>query len=236
MNNSAILLCAGSGTRMKGVVKDKVLAPLLGKPVLAHSVEAFLESGQVNELVFVCRDDAQIAEIKADLAHLLKDANAKFVYGGAERQDSVLNGIRASSENSELVFIHDCARPLVGAKNIERLSLAASADSAAVLASKVVDTIKKIDSDPANLRSRSLKDLERPLLWAMQTPQVFKRGLILSCYEIVSKNRIKITDDVAAATSQGYSVTIVENPNPNPKITLPQDLAIVEFLSKKGVL
>ncbi len=236
MKNSAILLCAGSGTRMKGSVKDKVLAPLLGKPVLAHSVEAFLESGAVSELVFVCRSDEQIAEIKADLAGLLKNACAKFTYGGAERQDSVLNGIRASDKDSQIVFIHDCARPLVGAENIKRLLKAAEADGAAVLAAKVVDTIKKIDSNPQDLRLRELKDLERPLLWAMQTPQVFRRDIILSSYESVAKNKIKITDDVTAATSQGHKVTIVENPNPNPKITVPQDLAIVEFLYQKGVL
>lgn len=236
MKNSAILLCAGSGTRMKGSVKDKVLAPLLGKPVLAHSVEAFLESKAVSELVFVCRNDEQIAEIKADLAELLKATSAKFTYGGAERQDSVLNGIRTSGEDSQIVFIHDCARPLVRAENIRRLLAAAEADGAAVLAAKVVDTIKKIDSNPQDLRLRELKDLERPLLWAMQTPQVFRRDIILSSYESVAKNKIKITDDVAAATSQGHRVTIVENPNPNPKITVPQDLAIVEFLYEKGVL
>lgn len=236
MKNSAILLCAGSGTRMKGSVKDKVLAPLLGKPVLAHSVEAFLESKAVSELVFVCRNDEQIAEIKADLAELLKVTNAKFTYGGAERQDSVLNGIKASGEDSQIVFIHDCARPLVRAENIRRLLAAAEADGAAVLAAKVVDTIKKIDSNPQDLRLRELKDLERPLLWAMQTPQVFRRDIILSSYESVAKNKIKITDDVAAATSQGHKVTIVENPNPNPKITVSQDLAIVEFLYQKGVL
>lgn len=236
MINSAILLCAGSGTRMKGCVKDKVLTPLLGKPVLSHSVEAFLNSGIEFELIFVCRNDEQIEEIKSDLKELLKSANAKFIYGGKERQDSVLNGVRASDKNSQLLFIHDCARPLVGKDNIKKLFDAAILDGAAVLASKVVDTIKKIDSNPEDLRLRTLSDLQRPLLWAMQTPQVFKREIILSSYENVAKNKIKITDDVAAATSQNHKVSIVENTNPNPKITVPQDLAIVEFLYKKGIL
>lgn len=233
-NNSAILLAAGGGSRMRGSVKDKTLAPLLGKPVLYHSAEAFIESGVVSELVFVCRDDEQIAQIKKHLAPILKKISHTFTYGGAERQDSVLNGLMKTSETSENVFIHDSARPLVGSDNIKKLSEALQEDSCAVLAAKVVDTIKKLDKDPNDLRNRELVDLERPLLWAMQTPQAFKRSIILDCYQKVNSSGAKITDDVAAAVKLGHKITIVENIYPNPKITVPEDLAMVEFLKSKG--
>ncbi len=233
MKNAAVLLAAGGGSRMRGSVKDKVLVTLLGKPVLAHSVDSFIESGVVSLLVFVCRNDEQIAEIKQELAGSLQKISHKFVYGGAERQDSVLNGLEACSADIKNVFIHDCARPLVGAENIKRLKEAVEADGCAVLANKVVDTIKRVDSNPSELRKRMLTDLERPLLWAMQTPQVFERSLILESYQKVKAQKISITDDVAAASAFGHKITIVENLQPNPKITVPEDLLIVEFLKKK---
>lgn len=234
MKNSAILLAAGGGSRMRGTVKDKVLVPLFGKPVLWHSANSFIESECVCELVFVCRDDSQIAQIKDELADILTRIKCVFTYGGAERQDSVLNGILASDEESEIVFVHDSARPLVRKESIVELCKAAREDSCSVLASKVVDTIKRLDGDPKNLKSRVLEDLERPLLWAMQTPQVFKREIILDCYQKVREQGAKITDDVAAVSAQGHKITIVENIYPNPKITVPEDLAIVEFLKQKG--
>lgn len=233
-NNSAILLAAGGGSRMRGSVKDKTLAILLGKPVLYHSAEAFIDSGVVNELIFVCRDDEQIAQIKIYLAPLLEKINHTFTYGGAERQDSVLNGLLKTSPNAQNVFIHDSARPLVGSDNIKKLSLALQTDTCAVLASKVVDTIKKLDKNPNDLRNRELIDLERPLLWAMQTPQAFRREIILDCYQKVNSSGEKITDDVAAAVKLGYKITIVENIYPNPKITVPEDLAIVEYLKENS--
>jgi 2-C-methyl-D-erythritol 4-phosphate cytidylyltransferase len=236
MKNAAILLAAGGGSRMRGSVKDKVIVPLLGKPVLAHSAEAFIESGCVSELVLVCRDDAQIAEIKSEIGATLAKIPHTFTYGGKERQDSVLNGIEASSPACEIIFIHDCARPLVGSENIKKLLAAARADSCAVLASKVVDTIKRLDGNPQELTKRVLNDLERPLLWAMQTPQVFKREIILESYRKIKRENIAITDDVAAATACGHKVSIVENLSPNPKITVPEDLALVEFLKQKGMI
>ena len=236
MTNSAVLLAAGGGSRMRGCVKDKVLVPLLGRPVLAYSVEAFIESGCVSELVIVCRDDAQIAEIRRELAEPLSKIRHTFAYGGKERQDSVLNGLEAASEDCGIVFIHDCARPLAGSENIRRLFDAAILDGCAVLASRVVDTIKRLDGDPSDLNRRELRDLERPLLWAMQTPQVFRRADILESYRRIRRDGISVTDDVAAAAACGHKVTIVENFRPNPKITVPEDLALVEFLKQKGMI
>lgn len=230
---AAILLAGGSGSRMRGAVKDKVLESLVGKPVILHSFEAFLKSGKVGEIVFVCRDSAQEKAIRVAIKNFfgkLGDVKIKYTRGGAERQDSVLNGLKEISDKSALVFIHDGARPLVGVENIERLADAAMRDGASVLASRVADTIKRVAKNKKDLSACKLDDLDRKRLWAMQTPQVFIAKKIESAYESVKKNSLLITDDVAAATLAGAKVTIVENIYPNPKITVPQDIAFVEFL------
>ena len=231
--NAAILLAGGSGKRMRGAVADKVLEPLLGMPVILHSFKAFLESGQVREAVFVCRDSKQEAEIKKALDKHFPSVSGgmsiKFARGGAERQDSVLNGLSKVSDKRALAFIHDGARPLVGAENIVLLAAAAQKCGSSALAARVSDTIKRL---PASGKTERVKpeDLDRSRLWAMQTPQVFKASEILEAYKFVSKNKIKITDDVAALAAVGGKTTIVENIYPNPKITRPQDLAYIECL------
>ena len=236
MANSAILLAGGSGSRMRGAVKDKVLAPLLGLPVILHSFKAFVESGAVGEIVFVCRDDIQISKIKSFLkkrfSKVAKKLSIQFTYGGSERQASVLNGLEKVSDKSALAFIHDGARPLVGAENVARLAEAAEADGAAVLAVRVVDTVKRVPKNKKDLSRCLLDDLDRKRLWAMQTPQVFRASDILKAYRHVAKNKLAVTDDVAATASIGVKTTIVENLSPNPKITVPEDIAFIEFLKK----
>lgn len=234
--DAAVILAGGSGSRMRASVRDKVLEPLDGKPVIVHSFGAFLESGKVGRVVFACRDDAQRDEIAAAVKKFYPQNSLKIVFcrGGAERSDSVLNALVALGESDcdaeTLVFIHDGARPLVGAENISRLSDAAKSDGAAVLAARVSDTIKKIPSDIKNLRARIFEDLERPSLWAMQTPQVFRLAQIRSAYKKVRESGAAVTDDVAAANADGIGVSIVENISPNPKITVPEDIARIEFL------
>lgn len=232
MVNSAVILAGGSGSRMRGSVKDKVLEPLCGKPVIMHSFGAFVESGCVGKIVFACRDDLQRDEIAAAVQEFYPQSQIEIAFckGGSERRDSVLNGLRALGDCGGIVFIHDGARPLVGVENVRRLCVAAESDGAAVLAAKVSDTIKKVPSDKTNLRARVLEDLDRPSLWAMQTPQVFVLPQIRESYEKICAQNIAITDDVAAANAFGIGVTIVENIFPNPKITVPEDIARIEFL------
>jgi 2-C-methyl-D-erythritol 4-phosphate cytidylyltransferase len=302
-NSFVILLAGGSGNRMRGAVRDKCLEPLAGVPVLAHSIRAFAQARVANGLIIVCRDDAQEAAIKDLLADSLGDflrsangATLRFARGGAERQDSVLNGLEACGgvtqtaksavganvADSALAFIHDAARPLVKPELLRQLAETAARHGAAVLARRVKDTIKQIPSavpapapvpavspavspapplaaaentspalssspvlasSPASSPSPVpspvpvpvpvlLRDLDRSTLWAMETPQVFRRALILDAYRRVKADSVRITDDVAAATHVGHKVAIVENLFPNPKITEPHDLAWVEFLLK----
>lgn len=237
MPDAAVILAGGSGSRMRGSVRDKVLEPICGVPAIMRSFGAFVESGRVSRAVFVCRDGAQRNAVGRLAGEFYPDCGVEIVFcgGGARRQDSVLNGLRALGAGEEgLVFIHDGARPLVGAENIVRLSDAARRDGAAVLAARVSDTIKKLSGDAGDLCARILEDLDRPSLWAMQTPQVFRLPEIRAAYEKIASAGADVTDDVAAANAAGIGVSIVENFSPNPKITLPEDIARIEFIISRG--
>jgi len=216
---AAILLAAGSGRRMLGAVADKILAPLAERPVFAHSVAAFLASGVADYYVIVVRDQAQSIALSA-----YAPTPAQFVVGGKERQDSVQNALAALPADIAYVFIHDCARPLVQAVQLAALHKIVRKENAVVLAHRVTDTVKK-HSD-----SGRLENLDRSRLWAMETPQVFAKDLIIEAYAKVAKKKLRITDDASALELLKHPVALLENTHPNPKLTTPADLAYAEFL------
>ena len=216
---AAILLAAGSGRRMQGAVADKILAPLAGRPVFAHAVAAFLESGVADFYVIVARDQAQSIALSA-----YAPTPAQFVLGGKERQDSVQNALAVLPADIAYVFIHDCARPLVRPEQLVGLLKIVRREDAVVLAHRVTDTIKLHSGDG------HLKTLDRDHLWAMETPQVFARELITEAYAKVAKKDLRVTDDAAAVERLKHPVALLENTHPNPKLTTPADLAYAEYL------
>ena len=228
--NTAILLAAGSRQRMQGRVDDKVLTALNGKPAIAYSIEAFVNSGVADEYLVVYRDEAQKALLAEALsAHALSHLKIQSVVGGQHRQDSVIHALNVVSERCEHVFIHDCARPCITSEAIRALYQAVQQDKAACLAHPVTDTIKRI-ANPDELKQAELEDLDRSRLWAMETPQAFHFSSILKAYQNVVAKGLTITDDTAAAASIGLHTTIVPNTAPNPKLTTPADLAYIEHL------
>jgi 2-C-methyl-D-erythritol 4-phosphate cytidylyltransferase len=216
---AAILLAAGSGARMKDTVTDKVLAPLAGRPVFAHTAAAFIQSGVVDLYVVVYRDQRQMMELSA-----YAPTPSVLVRGGKERQDSVANALDALPPDIAHVFIHDCARPLIRPEQLVALHKIVRREQAVVLAHRMTDTIKQ-HRDDARLRT-----LDRARLWAMETPQVFSRDLIVRAYARVAQRKLRITDDAQAVEQLGHPVALLENAHPNPKLTTPVDLAYVEFL------
>lgn len=216
---AAILLAAGSGSRMNGTVTDKVLAPLAGRPVFAHSAASFMQSAVADLYVVVYRDQRQMMELSA-----YAPTPSVLVHGGRERQDSVMQALDALPSDIAHVFIHDCARPLVRPEQLVALHKIVRREQAVVLAHRVTDTIKQ-HRDDARLRT-----LDRSRLWAMETPQVFARDLIVRAYRRVTAKKLAITDDAQAVEQLGHPVALLENPHPNPKLTTPADLAYLEFL------
>ena len=231
---AAILLAAGQGRRMEGVVADKILAPLAGRPVFAHSAAAFIASGVADFYVVVYRDARQSLELSC-----YAPTPALFIKGGRERQDSVANALAGLPDTIDYVFIHDCARPLIQPGQLAALLKAVRRNPAVALAHRVTDTIKQ-RSDRHRPKAQARRagtaeqartaTLDRTRLWAMETPQVFARDLIIRAYARVQRFGLRITDDVQAVEGLGLPVTFLENPHPNPKLTTPADLAYMEFL------
>lgn len=222
--SAAILLAAGSGSRMQGIVEDKTLALLGDLPVICHSIGAFIVSQCVQRLTIVYRDQEQRNAIERALKSIdMKGLSCDWVRGGARRQDSVYAALRNQPENCTHVFIHDCARPLVSSNSIRTLHSTVLRDRAAALAHPVNDTIKRIPQG-AEMTQTSLEDLDRSRLWAIETPQAFELELILKAYEHVHQAGLQITDDTAAASAIGIGTTLVSNGTANIKITHPEDL------------
>ena len=231
---TAIILAAGSGSRMQGTVEDKILASLNGLPVICHSIRAFLASGCIQRLTIVYRDKMQQSKLQNALSGIdLKMIPVDWVAGGNERQDSVYSALRSQPKTCTHVLIHDGARPLISAHSIRMLHTTVIRDQAAALAHPVSDTIKRIPSTK-ELTCIQLEDLDRSRLWAMETPQAFALELVLRAYKHVKESGITITDDTAALTSIGMSTTLVPNTSPNIKITSPKDLEYAAWqLSKR---
>jgi 2-C-methyl-D-erythritol 4-phosphate cytidylyltransferase len=219
---------------MQGSVADKVLAPLCGRPVFAHAAAAFIESGVADLYVVVYRDRRQMLELSA-----YAPTPSLMVPGGAERQDSVVRALEALPGDIDYVFIHDCARPMVLASQLSALHKLVRREGAVVLAHRVADTIKERPGagDPAGRGGRvpkaRLRTLDRSRLWAMETPQAFSRRLIDKAYALVEERGRRVTDDAAAVEFLGRPVALLENPHPNPKLTTPADLDLLECLASR---
>jgi 2-C-methyl-D-erythritol 4-phosphate cytidylyltransferase len=216
---AAILLAAGSSRRMAGTVPDKILAPLGGKPVFAHSAAAFYRSGVIDTFIVTYRDQAQMVGLSA-----YAPTPTLFVPGGRERQDSMAAALAELPDDVGYVFIHDCARPLVRAEQLVALHKIVRREHAVVLAHRVTDTIKEHRGEGR------LRTLVRRHLWAMETPQVFSRKLLCRAYARAAERKLVLTDDAAAVELLNHPIALLENPYPNPKLTTPADLAYLEFL------
>jgi 2-C-methyl-D-erythritol 4-phosphate cytidylyltransferase len=204
---------------MAGTVPDKVLAPLAGRPVFAHSAAAFAASGVADLYVVVYRDRSQMTALSA-----FAPTPSLLVKGGRERQDSVAAALDALPGDIGHVFIHDCARPLIRPEQLVALHKIVRRRRAVVLAHRVTDTIKE------KRGGGRLRTVDRSRLWAMETPQVFSKGLIERAYARVRSRSLRVTDDAAAVELLGRPVALLENTHPNPKLTTPQDLGYLEFL------
>ncbi|CAN5174236.1 2-C-methyl-D-erythritol 4-phosphate cytidylyltransferase [soil metagenome] len=216
---TAIIVAGGSSRRMGF---DKTFAPLHGRPVIAHTIAAFEASSVVDEIILVGREE-RLAELKEAAAQQPFAKVRNIVAGGARRQDSVSAGLIMADRDSRYVAVHDAARCLVTPAQIERVFVSARANGAAALASPVVDTLKR-----ATANSTISGSVDREGLFAMQTPQIFLRELLLEAYQRVTKKKLQITDEVSAVQNLGRKVMLVSHVEVNLKITYPTDLLLAE--------
>lgn len=221
--NAAILVAAGKGVRMG---TDKLWLEIAGRPVIAHTWKKFNDAKCVDEIILVVRDgmQKQFSELAAKFRF---QKSFRIVVGGAERQDSVWNGLEAVSPKTKIVAIQDAARPCTMEELIAATIEAARETGAAVAAQQVTDTIK--ESGDGKTISRTL---DRSKLWSVQTPQTFRVEVIRHAISAARQKNLFFTDDTAACELIGQPVQLVPSATPNPKVTVPGDLPFIETLLK----
>jgi 2-C-methyl-D-erythritol 4-phosphate cytidylyltransferase len=208
---TAILVAAGISRRMGF---DKLAAELDGQPVLARTVAAFMACPEISEIILVTP-----AERMSLLDETTFTKPLVRIDGGAERHLSVAAGLAAVSADTELIAIHDAARPLVSQADILATIAAAKEHGAASLARRVTETLKR--SDDSDFTAAAIP---RENLWFIETPQIFESDLIRAAYKHVLENELPVTDETSALEAIGVKTKLIPSTSPNPKITTPADL------------
>lgn len=221
---AVILAAAGKSSRFGDRNFKKPFAPLENKAVWLHSAERFLKRDDVKQLIMVIdpedREDF-LARFGANVAILGID----LVDGGSERCESVNNGLAALREDIEYVAIHDAARPCLADEWIDSVFNEAKKSGAAILANRVVATLKR-----ENEKQQIKETVDRTGLWEAQTPQVFRRDLLQKAYE--KRGNFNATDEAQLVERLGEKVQLVSSSFINIKITTREDLKTAQFLMK----
>ncbi len=222
---SAIIAAGGIGKRMGADVPKQCLC-IKDKPIIAYSVEKLNKIDDIKEIIVVCPKDfkTQIQEILSDKNLSKKIKN--IVDGGTRRQDSVKNGIEQVSDDIDYVLIHDAVRPFIKEEILNKLIKQAYECGSAILGVRVKSTIKK-----CNGHGIVMHTVDRTDLWEVQTPQVFRKDLLLACYKKDIFSHRVFTDEAMMIEELGNSkVVIVEGEYSNIKITTKEDLVLAEAM------
>ncbi len=226
MRSGAVLLAAGSSRRLKGS-RPKQLMSFDGEPLFMKSLRVFNEVPSIREIVVVVSKECR-SLIDRRIRSFSTKKKIRSVLGGAFRGESVRNGVRALSDQLDVVLVHDCARPLVTRDIVERVERAAGLRGVALAAWPVPDTLKLSTID-----ARVRKTISRQHMWLAQTPQGFKRAIAVQCLLKPSKTA---TDDVELAERKGYGVSLVRGSATNVKVTVPGDLLMCRTLVRRALV
>lgn len=222
---SVIIAAAGMSNRMGSKI-NKAFLLINDKPILAHTIEKFERSKYIDEIIIVCKED-EIDYTRKEIVNRYKFTKVvNIVKGGKERQDSVYNGIKAISVNADIVLTHDGARPFIRTETINKAVETVLNCDACVVGVRVKDTIKSVNEDDTVHHTP-----KRSLLWQAQSPQCFKKDVLLRGYEHAIKENILATDDSALVEFAGVEVKMLEGHYDNIKITTPEDLVIAEIFN-----
>jgi 2-C-methyl-D-erythritol 4-phosphate cytidylyltransferase len=215
----ALIVAAGSGERL-GADGPKAFVVLAGRPMLEWSLEAVRRVAAVDRVIVALPPEASGATL----------AGATAVPGGRSRSESVRNALRAAGPGEEAVVVHDAARPLAAPELFARTlaELEAPGCDAAIAAAPVTDTIKEAGTDRV-VRAT----LDRAALWAIQTPQAFRRAALERALDVDDETLAAATDDAWLVERAGGTVRVVEAPRENLKVTTPLDLRVAEALLRE---
>jgi len=221
MKTSAIIVAAGSGSRL-GRGEPKAFVALAGRTMLAWSLATIARVASVEEVVVAVPAGREAAARRE--ASALLTIPVKIAPGGAERQDSVRIALALTSAQSELVIIHDAARPFATPEMFTAcLALASRSGGGAIAAIPVADSLKRVD--PGGAISSSVP---RSDLWQAQTPQAFRRALLVAAHDQALRDGVVVTDDADLAERIGARVEVVESNARNFKITTEADLELAQ--------
>lgn len=220
---TAIILAAGRGKRMNSSL-NKVFMLLVNQPILLHSVIAFSACRHVDNLVVVAAPDETL-QVQEMLNSVIGIKTCQVVAGGSERQYSIANALKVIPHATEIVLVHDGARPLITEECINRVIQASIQYNAAVAAVAVKDTIKTVNDSAVVIGTP-----DRRTLWSIQTPQGFNARLLHQAYDQAIQDGYLGTDDASLVERLGVDVKIVVGDYENIKVTTPEDLIIAEAL------
>lgn len=239
---AAIIPAAGSGRRF-GARENKPLHSLMGKPLLIWPMEIFQGLDEISEIVPVVKQED--LETTYDLIEHYKITKVKkIVPGGAERQDSVYNALKALDSDTHLVLIHDGVRPLLDSELSKKIiyefinsnqSAQGSKFHGIVAAVPTKDTVKEVKMERSGDHSANIfvkKTLNRETVWAIQTPQIFFFDRLIDAHEKSKKDSFYATDDSAILEKYGCTIKVIMGSYRNIKITTPEDIKIAEALLK----
>lgn len=223
IKSTAIIVAGGTGTRFGSEI-PKQFMEVLGKPVISYTINAVSMCKDIDNIILVtlpeyivyCKDIVDTFGFKKV---------KKIVCGGKTRSESVYNGIKELDDSCDIVVIHDGARPLIDTDTISKCIASAFEHGCSAAGVKMKDTVKISDSD--NFIESTAN---REKLWQIQTPQTFRKDIVLSLHEDAHSKKISTTDDCVLAENAGYRVKIVEGKYENIKITTPQDIYIMKGL------
>jgi 2-C-methyl-D-erythritol 4-phosphate cytidylyltransferase len=213
---AAVIVAAGRGTRLHG---PKQFIDLAGLPMVGWSIKLFAAMPEIEELV-VATEPESLEPMRSLFTELAPESDARAVRGGAIRQQSVYEALRAISSDVEGVLVHDGARPLVSAADVRAGMSEVRVGRAALLAAPVVDTIKSVD--PSSLRVGAT--LDRRTLWAAETPQFALVSELRGAHERARRENVEATDDAALLERAGIEVVVVAATSENFKVTYPADV------------
>ena len=226
MKVSVIIVAAGSGRRF-GYERNKLFFPLCGKPVLTYTLQHVFAAACVSEVVLVIAERDR-EDIRAIVESLHPSVPVRHALGGAEREDSVYNGLKETAADTDIVMVHDGSRPLAGPEWFDNALAAMGDANVAVYAIPVKDTVK--ERDHANAWGlQKVRTLERSRLIAVQTPQIFRRQTLLEAHRYAKEHHISGTDDASLAEAMGEAIVVLQGDERNRKVTTMDDVPIMEF-------
>lgn len=226
MKVSVIVVAAGSGRRF-GYERNKLFYPLCGKIVLEHTLTNLFAAKCVSETVIVVSERDR-KDVEAVVRTLKPSIPVKYAIGGAEREDSVYNGLLLTTEDCDIVMVHDGSRPMAGPEWFDNAVSVMERADAAVYAVPVKDTVK-LREDTETTEPQQLKTLDRSRLIAVQTPQVFRRSVLKKAHEYAKEQGFSGTDDASLVEACGGSIVVLNGDERNLKVTTPDDIPVLEF-------